>query len=73
MQREYDLTAVIHLLEGEKSAWAHTAEALEQITHQAVSEDVRLCLVDQVRQCRGRSEAIRKTVARMSDQSLSAD
>ncbi len=35
MHRDYDLTAIIHLLEGEKSAWSHTAEVLEQITRQA--------------------------------------
>ena len=73
MHLDYDLTAIIHLLEGEKSAWAHTAELLELMTLQAVSEDVRRQLIDHVRDCRSRSEAIRRAVARMSDQSLIVD
>ena len=73
MHREFELPAIIHLLEGEKSAWSRTAEVLEHMTHQAVSEDVRLRLIEHIRECRGRSEAIRRTVARMSDTALSAE
>lgn len=73
MHRDLELPAIVHLLEDEKSAWSQTAELLEEVTHQAISEDVRRRLVDHIRECRSRSEAIRRTVARMSEQSLSAD
>jgi hypothetical protein len=65
--------AIIHLLDDQKNAWSGTANVLEEIERGAGSEALRRRIAEQVRECRGRAEAIRRTVARMADSSLTAD
>jgi hypothetical protein len=68
----FDLNAMIHLLEDQKNAWSEIANALENLTQDDVPETTRQKLAARIFECRGRAEAIRRTVARMADPSLTA-
>jgi hypothetical protein len=72
-QKDFDRTTLIHLLEDEKKAWLDIATVLEDVKNEVLTNTTKQSLTDRARECRSRSEAIRRMVARIAEQSLTAE